>query len=1004
MSRVLLLVLAAISSTIAATSVTLVVDPSAGPPARHGVAAVKAALERKHFIVRDSKKATNGLALEATIDQSLGAPESLKIIATKGLLRVTGADDRGLMYALLDIANRIDWSTNAADPFAEVHDTTESPDIKERAVSIYTMSRPYFESRLFDEKYWAAYLDMLAANRFNSFVLIFGYENGGYLAPAYPYLFDVDGFPDVRVVNFSRDDQQRYYKALKRLIAMAHARGINVTAGLWDHIYRGGVQGPDEYVKQPTSGLVWGLNERNVAAYITAAVRKFLKEFPEIDGLQFRMHNESGLKNSEMRPFWDKLYSAMKDHGGKTRFTFRVKEFPDDLIDLAADRGVNFRLSTKYWMEQMGLPFHPTHVPLQNQFERRHSYGDLLHYPQRYGIHWRLWNGGTARLLLWADPEYARRFLETTKLYDGEGFEVNEPLATKMLDQRQDTPIFGILSEPYRYYTYEFERYWHFFQVFGRLAYNPSTPPEIWHREFKRRLGVEAAPLVERALHKSSEVLPRIVASVFPYDKFPTTRGWPEKQRWGDLAQYAQAEGSDTQQFEGLAEAARRIVTGGETAKITPETNSRWFHEAASEILRDAGRLPVGLATTKELESTLTDLKILAGLARYHAVRIPAGVQYALFEQTNDVNALDAAIRYERDAIAAWEQIVAAAGDVYAPNLIFGLPRFGLAGHWRDELVELRKGLTQLERRRDGFRPPAPNPKLYAFGKDLRRQRVTTLEMPNGRYEVKVGVEDPDQPVGPMWIETNGLDRTETFILKAGQHVTQTLRTTVVDGKLHIALDTPAGGRWWASTLEIRSIDPLLYHAPVRGAAPGSTLVIQATANATSRVRLTYRNKGVWASTDMSAAGPNRYGALIPSAAPGLEYSIEVTDSTGGSSKTALIPVIVSSDNTAPSVIHTPVTGVEKGQPLMVRARAEDTSGIRWLRIRYRAVNQYQDFRTLDMQRNADGEFVAQVPVSHIDPRYDLMYFIEAMDNAGNGRIYPDLEKQTPYTIVRVAR
>jgi hypothetical protein len=32
------------------------------------------------------------------------------------------------------------------------------------------------------------------------------------------------------------------------------------------------------------------------------------------------------------------------------------------------------------------------------------------------------------------------------------------------------------------------------------------------------------------------------------------------------------------------------------------------------------------------------------------------------------------------------------------------------------------------------------------------------------------------------------------------------------------------------------------------------------------------------------------------------------------------------------------------------------------------------------------------------------MYFIEAMDTAGNGRIYPDLEVETPYIVVRLQR
>ena len=57
------------------------------------------------------------------------------------------------------------------------------------------MNRAYWESRFYDEDYWARYLDLLAQNRFNSLVVIFGYENGGFLAPCYPYFFDVEGFP-----------------------------------------------------------------------------------------------------------------------------------------------------------------------------------------------------------------------------------------------------------------------------------------------------------------------------------------------------------------------------------------------------------------------------------------------------------------------------------------------------------------------------------------------------------------------------------------------------------------------------------------------------------------------------------------------------------------------------------------------------------------------------------------------------------------------------------------
>ncbi len=124
-----------------------------------------------------------------------------------------------------------------------VHNVSEKPDLLERSLSTYTMHRATFERRLFDEAYWERYFDLLARCRFNSFVVIFGYENGGFMAPPYPYFFDVEGFSDVRLIGITADQQRRNVQALKRLIACAHRHGIDFVPGIWDHIYRGGVQG-----------------------------------------------------------------------------------------------------------------------------------------------------------------------------------------------------------------------------------------------------------------------------------------------------------------------------------------------------------------------------------------------------------------------------------------------------------------------------------------------------------------------------------------------------------------------------------------------------------------------------------------------------------------------------------------------------------------------------------------------------------------------------------------
>jgi hypothetical protein len=98
--------------------------------------------------------------------------------------------------------------------------------------------------------------------------------------------------------------------------------------------------------------------------------------------------------------------------------------------------------------------------------------------------------------------------------------------------------------------------------------------------------------------------------------------------------------------------------------------------------------------------STVTDLKILANLAEYHARRLRAGVAYNLYKQTGDLYSFDDAIAGEQRAIKAWEQIVAAADDVYSPKLAFGVERVGFARHWKDELQALRRGLDALQTER----------------------------------------------------------------------------------------------------------------------------------------------------------------------------------------------------------------------------------------------------------------------------------------------------------------
>jgi alpha-glucuronidase len=190
------------------SAISLVTDSLMGRASQHGTNKLRLALQKKGIQVEQTtsgEKAqantlivvglSGGSGTAAKLHKLLDIPkpaekESLLIRHTKWsgkkTLLVSGADDRGLMYALLDVADRIGWVDDPGNPLSAVRDAIEKPAVAERALSIYTFHQANFESYFYDEAYWAKYLDMLAKNRFNTFALLFGYENWGYVSPPYP--------------------------------------------------------------------------------------------------------------------------------------------------------------------------------------------------------------------------------------------------------------------------------------------------------------------------------------------------------------------------------------------------------------------------------------------------------------------------------------------------------------------------------------------------------------------------------------------------------------------------------------------------------------------------------------------------------------------------------------------------------------------------------------------------------------------------------------------------
>ena len=117
------------------------------------------------------------------------------------------------------------------------------------------------------------------------------------------------------------------------------------------------------------------------------------------------------------------------------------------------------------------------------------------------------------------------------------------------------------------------------------------------------------------------------------------------------------------------------------------------------------------------------------------------------------------------------------------------------------------------------------------------------------------------------------------------------------------------------------------------------------------------------------------------------------------------VRVRVAADGAPPLVTHARIDRAKAGESIRIEANAVDPSGVKSVNVRFRSVTQYQEYASIPMfPTGQDNRYSGEIPGHYLDPRWDFMYYIEAFDTMGNGTMYPDVEKEAPYIIVKLER
>jgi hypothetical protein len=721
----------------------------------------EAAADEFCIIISGSRSPLAAAALRTARIAAPEEPESLVLLSTRAggrdALLACGSDSRGLVYGLLELADRLRHPQAAENPLRLGHPLIERPANEVRSVMRQFTSEQLDKPWFHDREMWPPYLSMLAAERFNRFHLAFGlgydflqHVEDSYLLFLYPFLLAVPGH-SVRVVNLPDEERDRNLAALRFISEQTVARGIEFELGIWMHGYQLANSPHARYT-------IDGLNAENHAPYCRDALTAVLKACPAISSVALRIHGESGVAEGSY-DFWRTVFDGVKRSGRKVEIDLHSKGIDQTMIASALDTGLRVNVSPKYWAEHLGMPYHQAAIrelemPVAGhtgsglmalsegaRVFTRYGYADLLRDDRRYTVRHRIFSG-TQRLLLRGDAVWDAAYSRAYRFCGSTGADLMEPLTCR---GRRGTGVSGNrlgYADASLAPRWDWQKYTFWYRLNGRLMYNPATNWEVWQREIR-------SPALESALAHASRILPIVTTAHLP--SAACDAYWPEiywnqpmtavarANPYGDSPAprtFCNVSPLDPQLFSRISDFADEMMKGERSGKYSPIEVAQWLEDFASTAEKQLDL--AGPQESAESRRLAIDVDLQIQLGRFFAAKFRSGVLYSIHEQSGDRDALEQALQQYRKARAAWARMEHSA-SAYVADLSAG-EKISQHGQWNDRLALIDEDIAEMELGLATARPLANERVLAAVAGALARPQRDILQcrhQPPARFRRK---------------------------------------------------------------------------------------------------------------------------------------------------------------------------------------------------------------------------------------------------------------------------
>ena len=646
---------------------------------------------------------------------------------------IYGADLRGLIYAITEIADRVENLITSKNILQEIFfKTIESPKTKIRSIS------KCFESDIEDlpwyrnKTMWKEYLDMLVINRFNRFTFTLGmqynYPYGNefikdvYFYLAYPFLVKPKGYK-IYAEGINKKTRDNNLKILKFISDEASLRGLDFQLALWTQRY--------DFDEVPNANYQIKNIPNNYAEYCRDSLEVILKKCTNINGITLRVHVECGIQERDYK-FWKVYFESIKKINRKINLDLHAKGIDNKLINLALNATSDVTVSPKYTAEHMGLPYHQTSIrkqelPPKKQVDTkwifsegkrkflRYSYGDLLSNNRKFDILFRIWPG-TQRILIWGDSDLARGYGQHSTFCNSLGVELCEPLSFK---GRMGT---GIKNGRFNYSVkqlrtkYDWQKYLFTYKIWGRCTYNYETKENNYSRYYKKLFGKSSNELI-KSLSYASKILPFFTLvhgvsasnnSYWPemYENMSIVENAPHLPYSYDLhkpSRFGMATSQDPNLIMSPLELANCIFNKKNIKKYSPITMANWFNEYANKARTNLLKAIKKIKNKNDPEFLRLeiDINILIGIGKFFSYKIKSACYWELYIKEKKFNLGYQSLQLYKKSYSAWSKIAKISKKFYLEDLTYG-PQSWLRGRWDDRLPAIKDDIVKMTNILDG--------------------------------------------------------------------------------------------------------------------------------------------------------------------------------------------------------------------------------------------------------------------------------------------------------------